>query len=69
MKNRMMKTSEVRRTIIDVNGNKHVLRNVTMVDFGGNWLRVLSDEGYVVINPDNVVLMYIELPVDGTPKR
>ena len=60
MKNRKLVVNEARRTLVDINGNKHVLRNVTEIDFGGNWLRLMSDEGYVIINPANIVLMYSE---------
>jgi hypothetical protein len=39
-------------------GHEVKLHNVTDVDTSGSWLRIQSDEGYVIINPANV-LMYI----------
>jgi len=38
-----------------------VLNNVKWFDASGTWLRIFSDEGYTIFNPDKI--MYIQ--VDG----
>ncbi len=49
------------RRVVSINGHEQRLHNVTSLDISGSWTRIHSDEGYVLINPDNV-LMYI---IDG----
>jgi hypothetical protein len=48
------------RRIVSVTGAEKRLHNVTSVDNSGSWLRIQSDEGYVLINPDNVLLMVVK---------
>ena len=48
---------EVRR-IVSKDGHELRLHNVKSVDTSGSWLRLQSDEGYVIVNPANV-LAYI----------
>lgn len=49
---------EVRR-IVSRDGAVIYLHNVTALDNSGSWLRLWSDEGYVLVNPNNVLAMII----------
>ena len=53
---------EKTRRIISVTGHKQTFHNVTKVDTGGNWNRFECDEGYVLVNTDNVLCIVIEGP-------
>lgn len=46
------------RRVISTEGTQQILTNVTSVDNTGSWTRLECDQGYVIINPANV-LMYI----------
>jgi hypothetical protein len=46
------------RRIISKHGSQIILHDVTSVDTGGSWTRLESAEGYVIVNPENV-LAYI----------
>jgi hypothetical protein len=46
------------RTVVSVTGNKFLVRGVSKVDNSGTWTRLDSEDGYVIINPSNV-LAYI----------
>lgn len=60
------KTTEVEvqektRQIVSVSGASISLHNVTMFDSSrGKNLRLYCDEGYVIVNQDNVLAMIIE---------
>lgn len=52
------KVKEEVRRIVSKDGHEIRLHNVSSVDTSGSWLRLHSDEGYVIVNPSNV-LAYI----------
>ena len=52
--------SEGKRTVISVTGEKVILHDVTAFDASGTWLRLWAEEGYVLVNPDNVLAMICE---------
>jgi hypothetical protein len=62
----MSKTTEIQveettRQIVSVSGASLSLHNVTSFDSGrGKYLRLQCDEGYVIVNQDNVLAMVIE---------
>lgn len=45
---------ESKRKIVFASGNHLNLRNVTAFNSQGSMLRLWSDEGYVLVNPQNV---------------
>lgn len=45
---------EAKRKIVFASGNHLNLRNVTSFDGQGSYLRIKSDEGYILVNPKNV---------------
>lgn len=53
-----MKVKESLRRIISAQGHEVRLNNVKDVNTSGSWTRLQSDEGYVIVNPANV-LAYI----------
>lgn len=50
---------EVRR-VISTHGHEIRLNSVKTVDVSGSWLRLHSEEGYVLINPNNVLAFIIK---------
>lgn len=54
----MIEVNETLRRVVSKDGHEVRLTNVKSVNTSGSWTRVESDEGYVIINPANV-LMYI----------
>ena len=52
---------EKKRKVVFLDGQHLNLRNVTKINHMGTWLRIWSDEGFVLIDP-NKVLYYI---IDG----
>lgn len=54
----MLKVNESLRRVISKDGHEIRLNNVKTLDTSGSWTRLDSDEGYVIINPANV-LAYI----------
>lgn len=46
--------NENRRTIVFTSGNRLDLHNVVWFDKSGTHLRLKSDEGYTIVNPDKV---------------
>lgn len=53
-----MKVNEETRRVVAITGHQQILTKVTEVRTSGSWTRIRCDEGYVIINPSNV-LMYI----------
>lgn len=49
---------ETLRRVVSKDGFELKLNNVRSLDISGSWTRLESDEGYVIINPVNV-LAYI----------
>jgi len=43
-----------------VNGYKANFHNVTKLIIDGNWFRFNCDEGFILVNPENVLYMQID---------
>lgn len=59
----MSKVKEVNeslRRVVSTHGHELRLNNVKTVDVSGSWVRVESEEGYVLINPTNVLAFIIK---------
>ena len=52
-----MKVNETLRRVVSKDGHELRLHNVTDVNVSGSWIRLQSDEGYVIINPNNVLTL------------
>jgi hypothetical protein len=50
-----VKIKEKKRTIVGTTGYKLIVHDVKSFDNSGRWLRLEAEEGYVLINPDNVL--------------
>ena len=55
-----IKVEESRRQIITTSGHRETFHNITEVDLGGNWNRFQCAEGYVLVNPANVLCIVID---------
>lgn len=55
-----MQVNEIVRRVVSKDGHELKLHNVTDVDTSGSWLRIQSDEGYVIINPANVLAFIVK---------
>lgn len=55
-----MKVNESLRRIVSKDGHEIRLNNVIEVNTSGSWIRVTSDEGYVIINPANVLAFIVK---------
>jgi hypothetical protein len=55
-----MQVNETLRRVVSKDGTELKLHNVTDVDTSGSWLRLQCDEGYVIINPANVLAFIIK---------
>lgn len=55
-----MKVNETLRRVVSKDGHEIRLTNVTNVNTTGSWIRIDSDEGYVIINPVNVLAFIIK---------
>ena len=61
---RSFEVKEKERQIVFDNGSRETFRSVTSVDAkGGDWLRFICDEGYILVNPDNI--NYILVPKEA----
>lgn len=47
--------SEKRREIVFITGQRLNLTNVVSYDHSGTWLRIWSDEGLTILNPDKIL--------------
>ena len=52
--------NEKLRRIVSVNGHEQRLTGITTVDVTGSWTRIECDQGYVLINNDNVLMQIIK---------
>jgi len=59
MSSKFVVNEEVRR-VISKDGAQIILHNVKSVDTGGSWTRLECEEGYVIINPNNVLAYIIK---------
>lgn len=48
------------RRIVSKDGHELRLHNVTMLNISGSWVRLQSDEGYVLVNPANVLAFIVK---------
>lgn len=48
------------RRVISTDGHELRLTNVTSINNTGSWTRLESDQGYVIINPANVLAFIIK---------
>lgn len=55
-----LKVNESLRRVISKDGHEIRLTNVTEVDTSGSWVRIKCDEGYVIINPNNVLAFLVK---------
>lgn len=55
-----MQVNETLRRIVSKDGHEVRLNNVTDVNVSGSWTRLQSDEGYVIVNPSNVLAYIIK---------
>lgn len=62
-----LQVNETIRRVISTDGHQQILSGVRTVDNTGHWTRLETDQGYVIINPNNV-LMYIIKQSPEAPK-
>lgn len=55
-----MKVNELVRRVVSTHGHEIRLHDVTEVDVSGSWVRIQSKEGYVIINPSNVLAFIVK---------
>jgi len=55
-----VEVEEARRSIIFTDGQRLELSNVTAFNASGTWLRLWSDEGYIVVNPKKILYHMIQ---------
>jgi hypothetical protein len=48
------------RRVVSVNGHEQRLTGIRTVDVTGSWTRIECDQGYVLINNDNVLMQIIK---------
>lgn len=48
------------RRIVSKDGHELRLHNVSSLDISGSWVRLQSDEGYVLVNPQNVLAFIVK---------
>lgn len=58
MTDNRMQVNEAVRRVVSKDGHTQVLTGVKTVDNSGSWLRMETDQGFVLVNSANV-LMYI----------
>lgn len=52
--------NEAVRRIVSKDGHELRLHNVTLLNISGSWVRLQSDEGYVLVNPQNVLAFIVK---------
>lgn len=52
--------NEAVRRIVSKDGHELRLHNVTSLNISGSWVRLQSDEGYVLVNPANVLAFIVK---------
>lgn len=55
-----MQVNETLRRVVSKDGHELRLTNVKTVNTTGSWVRLESDEGYVIINPANVLAFIVK---------
>lgn len=64
-KSQQVEVNEKRRQIVFTNGERLDLHNVTAFDPSGTWLRIWSDEGMTLLNPDKINFHQIKVDTRG----
>lgn len=57
---KVKQVNESLRRIISIHGAEIKLNDVTEVDISGSWIRLQSAEGYVLLNPNNILAMIVK---------
>lgn len=52
--------NEALRRVVSVNGHEQRLSNVTVLNNTGSWTRLECDQGYAIINNDNVLMFIVK---------
>lgn len=60
MMSKIQEVNEVLRRVISTHGHEIRLNNVKTVDVSGSWVRLESEEGYVIVNPANVLAFIVK---------
>lgn len=55
-----MRVKEEFRRVVSKDGHELRLTNVTDVNTTGSWVRLQSDQGYVIVNPANVLAFIVK---------
>ena len=55
-----VQVNEARRSIIFTDGHRLELSNVTSYNSSGTWLRIWSDEGFIIVNPKKILYHMIQ---------
>lgn len=55
-----MQVNETLRRIVSKDGHEIRLTNVTDLNTSGSWVRLQADEGYVIVNPANVLAFIVK---------
>jgi hypothetical protein len=55
-----MQVNESLRRVVSKDGHELRLTNVKTVNTSGSWVRLESDEGYVIVNPANVLAFIVK---------
>lgn len=55
-----IKVKEAVRRIVSKDGHELRLHNVTALNLSGSWVRIVADEGYVLVNPANVLAFIVK---------
>lgn len=55
-----IKVNEQVRRVVSKDGHELRLHNVTNLNISCSWIRLQSDEGYVLINPNNVLAFIVK---------
>jgi hypothetical protein len=58
-----VQVNEKRRTIYFKDGSISNYNNVKWFDSSGSWLRMESDEGYIIANPENIEEIIAKPPI------
>lgn len=55
-----IEVTEIVRRVVSKDGHEQRLTNVSSLDNTGSWTRIECDQGYAVINNDNVLMFIIK---------
>jgi hypothetical protein len=57
-----IEVNESLRRVVSINGHEQRFSNVTKLNNTGSWTRLECDQGYVIINNDNVLAFIVKGP-------